>query len=159
MGVEGAVFSRAERVRFASSFASCCTRTGRSLRERASHVRDSFILAGVRRLMRSVRLFGIAVVWVLLACLNAWVMAALYFDFSPAGREWLFPTIYLVMLALLFALAGRRTFRIGVCFTSFLVVLACWLSLKPSNDRNWQLNLSQTPWAEIAGDRVTIHNF
>ena len=38
-------------------------------------------------------------------------------------------------------------------------MLACWLSLKPSNDRDWQPNLSRTPWAEIAGDRVTIHNF
>jgi hypothetical protein len=38
-------------------------------------------------------------------------------------------------------------------------VLVCWLSLKPSNDRNWQSNLPRTPWAEISGDRVTIHNF
>jgi apolipoprotein N-acyltransferase len=117
------------------------------------------MFAGADRLMRSARLFGIAVVSVLLACLNVWAMAALYLDFSPAGRGWLLPATYLVVLALWFALARRRIFRIGVCFTGFLVVLACWLSLKPSNDRNWQRNLSQTPWAEIAGDRVTIHNF
>jgi hypothetical protein len=41
----------------------------------------------------------------------------------------------------------------------FFIVLVCWLSLKPSNDRNWQANLSWTPWAEISGDRVTIHDF
>jgi len=28
-----------------------------------------------------------------------------------------------------------------------------------SNDRDWQSNLCRTPWAEITGDRVTIHNF
>jgi len=41
----------------------------------------------------------------------------------------------------------------------FFIVLISWLSLKPSNGHDWRSNLSQTPWAEIAGDRVTIHNF
>jgi hypothetical protein len=109
--------------------------------------------------MRALRLFGIVAVWLFAAFLNAWAMAALYFDFSRAGREWLPPAIYLVALTLLLAIIKSRVFRIGACFTGSLLVLVCWLSLKPSNDRDWQLNLSRTPWAEITGDRVTIHNF
>ena len=93
------------------------------------------------------------------ACLNAWAMVALYFDFSRAGREWLPPAIYLVVLTLFLAILKNRVLRIGACFTGFFIVLVCWLSLKPSNNRNWQSNLSRTPWAEITGDRVTIHNF
>jgi len=34
-----------------------------------------------------------------------------------------------------------------------------WLTLRPSNDRNWSLEYARIPWAEIEGDRVTIHNF
>ena len=109
--------------------------------------------------MRALRLFGIVAVWLLLACLNAWAMAALYFDFSRAGREWLPPAIYLVVLTLFLAIVKSRVFRIGACFMGFFIVLISWLSLKPSNGHDWQSNLSQTPWAEIAGDRVTIHNF
>jgi Domain of unknown function (DUF4105) len=109
--------------------------------------------------MRALRLFGISAVSLLLACLSAWAMAALYFDFSRAGREWLLPAIYLVGLAIFLVLAKSRIVRIGACFAGFLVVLICWLSLEPSNDRDWQSNLSHTPWAEVAGDRVTIHNF
>ena len=109
--------------------------------------------------MRALRLFGIVAVWLLSACLNAWAMAALYFDFSRANREWLPPAIYLVVLTLFLAMVKSRIFRIGACFTGFFIVLICWLSLKPSNDRDWQSNLSRTPWAEITGDRVTIHNF
>jgi hypothetical protein len=86
-------------------------------------------------------------------------MAALYFDFSTLGREWLLPALYLAVLALFLALLKPRIFRIGACLTGFFIVLVCWLSLKPSNDRDWQSNLSRTPWAEISGDRVTIHNF
>lgn len=109
--------------------------------------------------MRILRLLGIVAAWMLSACLTAWAMAALYFDFSRAGRGWLLPAIYLAVVAVLIAFARRHAFRIGVCVAGFLVVLLCWLSLKPSNDRDWQPNLSRTPWAEIKGDRVTIHNF
>lgn len=52
-----------------------------------------------------------------------------------------------------------RTRRLAVCFVGFALVLAWWLSLKPSNNRNWQADVSRTPWAEIHGDQVTIHNF
>jgi hypothetical protein len=110
-------------------------------------------------MMRALGLFGIVAVWLLSACLNVWAMVALYFDFSLAGREWLLPAIYLVALALFLAIVKSRVFRIGACFVGFFIVLVCWLSLKPSNDRDWQSNLSRTPWAEITGDRVTIHNF
>ena len=109
--------------------------------------------------MRVLRQIGILAIWLLAGCLNAWAMAALYFDFSRAGREWLPPTIYLVVLAFFLVILRRRALRLGALFTAFLLVLVCWLSLKPSNDRNWQSNLSRTPWAEINGDRVTIHDF
>lgn len=109
--------------------------------------------------MRALRVFGIVAVWLAAACVNSWAMAALYFDFSRPGWEWLLPAIYLALLTILIAIVRRRIIRITACFTAFLVVLACWLSLKPSNQHDWQPNLSQTPWAEIAGDRVAIHNF
>ena len=108
---------------------------------------------------RTLRRFGIALVWVLAGALSAWAAAALYFDLSPARLGWAAAAIYLVVVAVLVAMVKGRIFRFGICMAGFLGVLACWLSLKPSNDRAWQSNLSQTPWAEIAGDRVTIHNF
>lgn len=109
--------------------------------------------------MRALRLSGIVAIWLIAAGVSAWATAALYFDFSGAGREWLPPAIYLVVLTIFLALVKRRVLRMGACFIGFLIVLVCWLSLKPSNDRDWQSNLSQTPWAEVAGDHVRIHNF
>jgi hypothetical protein len=38
------------------------------------------------------------------------------------------------------------------------VVLACWFTIKPSNEGNWQADVAQLAWAEINGDEVTLHN-
>jgi hypothetical protein len=152
-------FSSTNEIPDASIFAGNCTGKRQFHAGWSRRLRDNFVLFGSNLLMRALRLFGIVAVWLSSVCLNAWVMAALYFDFSRAGREWLPPAIYLLVLTLLPAVVKSRVFRIGACFTGFFIVLACWLSLKPSNDRDWQSNLSQTPWAEISGNRVTIHNF
>ncbi len=33
-----------------------------------------------------------------------------------------------------------------------------WSSIRPSNDRQWQTDVSVLPWAEVDGDRVVFHN-
>lgn len=33
-----------------------------------------------------------------------------------------------------------------------------WWRIEPSNDRNWAPEVKNTPWAEVNGDLVTIHN-
>ena len=49
-------------------------------------------------------------------------------------------------------MAGDLVSRSAFC------VLQWWLTLKPSNGGNWQPDTARTAWAEIDGDRVTIHN-
>lgn len=39
-----------------------------------------------------------------------------------------------------------------------LAVLGWYASLEPRNDRAWLPDVARTPWAEIARDRITIHN-
>jgi Domain of unknown function (DUF4105) len=108
---------------------------------------------------RCLRWLGLAIAWLLLALMTLWTAAALYFDLSLPRRPFVTPVLYLAVIAALTAMSKPRVLKMAVCLTGFLVVLTCWLSLKPSNDRPWQPNDSQTPWAEIDGDRVTIHNF
>jgi Domain of unknown function (DUF4105) len=102
---------------------------------------------------------AVLLAWFVAICLILWASAALYFDLSPARFPFLTPTLFLIAVAPSTWFAKRRIPRLAVCLVSFLIVLACWLSLKPANDRAWQPNVSQAPWAEISGDRVTIHNF
>jgi len=103
------------------------------------------------------RRIGVSVVGVLVFGLTLWATAALYFDlpFTPLRK----PVAVGYMAGLssaLFFYRDRRGFLITVI--GFVVVLVWWLSLTPSHTRNWQADVAEIPWAEVDGDRVTIHN-
>ena len=58
------------------------------------------------------------------------------------------------------ALLLRRSWRIPISFfgVAFLAFAFLWSRIEPSNDREWQPDVARVAWAEIDGDRVTIHN-
>ena len=60
----------------------------------------------------------------------------------------------------LVALVGMYRYRLARrgFLAAFAVVLVWWLLMPPSNSRNWQPDVAVLPWADIQGDRVTIHN-
>ncbi len=107
--------------------------------------------------MISRRLFQFAVCFILILAV-AWAAAALYLD-GPFHR---FPAVLsLAFLAVVMGILIRarpRVRAVGLCFGLFAVVVAWWLTLKPSNDRPWLRDVAQTPWAEVRGDHVVIHN-
>ncbi len=94
-----------------------------------------------------------------LALSAIWAAAALYFDLRPPIVR--IPATVLYVALELGAFLAIHSFwpRSLVCFAGFAAVLLWWLSLKPSNERVWQADVAQTAWAEIDGDRVTIHNY
>jgi hypothetical protein len=104
------------------------------------------------------RAIGITVVWFILALLTLWAVAALYVDFRVAVLRIPMTLIYLLgIITVLFKLK-RSGWAAALCLVGFCSVLAWWLTLKPSNDGNWQADGARTAWAEMDGDRVTIHN-
>ncbi|HEY5743323.1 MAG TPA: DUF4105 domain-containing protein [Terrimicrobiaceae bacterium] len=70
------------------------------------------------------------------------------------------PAAWGFALALLVAIVFLRGAwrKLGATFVGFALVLAWWLTLKPSNTRAWQPDVAQEPWAEVKGDEVTLHN-
>jgi hypothetical protein len=40
----------------------------------------------------------------------------------------------------------------------FVVVLAWWLTIKPTEDRAWQPDVARRAWAEVGNDEITLHN-
>lgn len=94
---------------------------------------------------------------VVLLCL-LWAVGALYFDLPWAALRAPAAVIYPIV-AIVIAWRVRGAWRkVGVIFVSFALVTAWWLTLQPSNDRDWQPEVDRTAWAEINGDVVTIHN-
>jgi hypothetical protein len=96
--------------------------------------------------------------WLLVLLIEAWVFGALWFDFPVPA--WRIPfAIAFAILSLLAVLVVRpvRMAQLGICAVSALLFLG-WLELAPRNDRNWQSNVAETPWAEVQDDLITLHN-
>ncbi len=94
-----------------------------------------------------------ALVWVIALGCAAWAIGALYFDCAKAAAV----ALALVFAGLLIFLRGHLR-KLAALFAGFVLVLAWWLTLQPSNDRPWQPDVAQTAWAEVKGDEVTLHN-
>jgi hypothetical protein len=108
---------------------------------------------------KPLKLFGRLILWIVLLAATAWGSAALWFD-SPASRPLagaLAAGFALAALALLILVRPKR--RAYAAFVAlFAVLLGWWLSLSPSNDRDWQRDVAQLPTAEIQGETLTIRN-
>jgi len=96
---------------------------------------------------------------VVIVAVVAWSVAAIWID-GPKNRA---------LAAALCALiaAGSLILRLVVrpwwwgytaAVVAFVIVLAWWLSIAPSNTRNWQPDVARLPSAEINGHLVTIRN-
>jgi hypothetical protein len=106
---------------------------------------------------RSLRWIGLALAWPVVLGLVAWAAAALAIDLPVVSLRLPVAIAFgvAVVAAVIFARGVGR--KLVACVVGFAAVLAWWLTIAPSNDRAWQADVARTPWAEIDGDRVTIH--
>jgi Domain of unknown function (DUF4105) len=107
-------------------------------------------------LLKVCRILGATTMWFLLLLLNLWAVAALYVDCRIASLRTVLVVIYLVALIFLIFRTGRR--RALFCLICPCMVIVWWLSLKPSDDGDWQPDVARRAWAETTGDRITLHN-
>ena len=110
------------------------------------------------RLRKVFRICGHLFIYAILLLLALWTAAALYFDVRIG---WLrIPCILMYVIALIAAFIFFKTFwrRVLVCLACSILVMLGWFTLKPSNDENWQADVSRTAYAEVNGNIVTIHN-
>jgi Domain of unknown function (DUF4105) len=108
--------------------------------------------------LRVLQAIGTTILWFILALLTMWAVAALYVDFRIAALRIPVTLIYVLgIIGILFKFK-RSSWAAALCLAGFGIVLVWWFTLKPSNENNWQPDADRTAWAEINGDRITIHN-
>lgn len=103
------------------------------------------------------RVLALILIWAVLGVATLWSVAALYFD---VRIPWLY-----IPLAVIYGLGilavwvfVRRPWKMVITLAGFTIVLTWWLSLQPSNHRDWQPDVAMLPYAEIHGNQITIHN-
>jgi hypothetical protein len=108
--------------------------------------------------LTALQAIGLTFMWSILALLTLWAVMALYIDIRIAILRVLVAMIYASGVVTILLKVERRLWAAVLCFAAFCIVLTWWLSLSPSNNREWRADVNRTAWAEIDGDRVKIHN-
>jgi len=101
---------------------------------------------------------GLTGIWFIVALLTLWAVAALYVDFRVAALRIPVTLIYVFGIIGILLKVKPRLWAAALCIAGFCIVLGWWLSLTPSTDGVWQADVDRKAWAEMDGDRVTIHN-
>jgi hypothetical protein len=96
---------------------------------------------------------------VVVSVMTAWAAGAIYYSPIPvqtvrAGLAGLF----ILAAASAFVFTRRRGRTLVAYLVIFATLVALWLQIPASNDRDWQPEVVLTPYARINGDLVTIHN-
>jgi len=95
------------------------------------------------------------------SALLGWMALAIYFDFSllgpPGLRAWFAILVPVAAAVALWFVRPRRWALVGI-LGAFVVVLVAWLAIPPSNERDWQPDVATLAYADMDGDRVTVHN-
>jgi hypothetical protein len=104
------------------------------------------------------KVIGNILLWLILCTMTAWGALAIFFSCLPnPARPVLSILFALIQLAVLFFLRPKGL-SYAIFFALFAIVLSGYFAMKPSNDRDWQADVAVLPYADIDGDRVTVHN-
>lgn len=87
-----------------------------------------------------------------------WVMGALWFDGPAYGMRIPLVMIYGAALTGILFWIPRWQRKIITLLALYGIVFLWWLTLRPSNSRQWQPDVAKTPYAEFQGDDITLHN-
>jgi len=114
-------------------------------------------LSSLRRLLSRVLGWLIAGLWFLFrALVIAWGTLALYYSNLPSFGVRLCLAAAFAAFAIWALWLSRRRHMSLVAFALFLGVLAWWIAIPPSHDRNWRPEVAVMPRALIDGDRVRL---
>jgi hypothetical protein len=101
---------------------------------------------------------GVALVWLVLAVLSCWAMAAVYIDVRTPSLRIPLTILYAAILVVILARYKLHIRAVLLCFGCFCLVLGWWLNLKPTNIGAWQADVDRPAWVVLDGDRMIIHN-
>jgi hypothetical protein len=115
------------------------------------------------RLKRVVRVLGLVALGLVELLVGAYAALALAFHpgiGSALLRQLLGGAFALLLVVALVALCLRawRWWAQAALAVAFVLFLASWSRIEPSNDRDWIPEVARAPWAEVTADAITFHD-
>ncbi|NJD36336.1 MAG: DUF4105 domain-containing protein [Betaproteobacteria bacterium] len=111
---------------------------------------------------RAIAIAGWLLLVVLVISTAGWGALALYYSGSqnPVVQTGLTGAVALAAMLAVTALGFRRwRWRaLAAYLVLFAALVAWWLGIEPSNDRDWQPDVARLAYATVEGDMVTVHN-
>jgi hypothetical protein len=90
--------------------------------------------------------------------LSAWAVLAIFVDCRAPRLHLVAAIVYLVAVVAGMVFFKRPFTRLLASMFCFAIVLAWWLRIPPSNEGNWQADVSRIAYADIEGTHLTFHN-
>jgi len=107
--------------------------------------------------LKWLRTIAVSCACIIALLITAWASGALYFDLPVQQLRAPASLLYLILVMVAMWFFRRRLRGLMIAVAGFLIVAIWWISLMPSNDRNWRSDDLVTAYAEIATDQITIH--
>jgi hypothetical protein len=107
--------------------------------------------------IRLLRYVGFAIAYLVGLLVLLWAVGALGYDLPAPALVRSIAALALLLGFVALWCFGKRRGRIAA-LAVVVGVAAWWFSLRPSNDRPWLPDVTQTGWSETRGDEVTLHN-
>jgi hypothetical protein len=86
-----------------------------------------------------------------------WGIFTLWWGSWPHWHCMTLLALYVVIHFGVILFAPRRRVLV-FCVLAFMIPLISFFLMQPSNDRNWQPDVAQMPYAEISSDKIVVHN-
>jgi hypothetical protein len=103
-------------------------------------------------------IFALLLLWPIAIVASAWACGALWFDLPAKFLSQPVTVLYAVLILAVLFLSRGPWVKLAIVAACFSAVLSWWLRLQPSNDRQWQMDVERTAYAEVQGSRVMLHN-
>jgi len=105
---------------------------------------------------RRTLLFAILLAPLLLVAI-AWTGGALYYTFPVPSLRVASAIAFVAGSLVALVVVRKKRWALVAIALGVAATLGWFLSMEPRNDRNWRPELAVTPWADVDGDRVTVH--
>jgi hypothetical protein len=95
---------------------------------------------------------------IIVTATTGWAAGAIYYSPIPGDAlRAALAGIFVLAAALAFVVTRRRGRTLVGYLIVFAALVALWFQIPASNDRDWQTDVSVTPYATVNGDLVTVH--